>query len=165
MALTFKLIPPVRLKHLIFDLSREINDCASVVKLDIQKHIKEAKSIEDESGLKPLAPATVAMKSKAKAGWMYDGKPLTGAQAAKIRRHATDPLQATENLLMNQKIAKATSARQVAEIEIGPTREKIYFKYLDEARTVWGISDGTVAKIDELIIARCDRLLARHDHD
>lgn len=161
MALTHKIIPPVKLTHLKFDLHQEINDSASVVKLDIQRHIKEAKSIEDESALKPLAPATVVTKSKAKAGWTYDGKPLTAAQAAKIRSHATDPLQAIENLLHNQKIEKATSARQVAEITIGPTREKIYFAYLDEERTVFGISDGAEKKIDDLLIARIDRLLAK----
>jgi hypothetical protein len=134
------------------DLSRELNDCLDICKLDIQDHIK--KGIEIESGLPmaPLAESTVVSKSRSK--------------NAKVVKHAHDTLQATENLLRNQLKDKATPANQEARLYIGVTREEIA-GYLQEgtpkmpARPFFAISEKASSKIDELIGLKISRWLMK----
>jgi len=204
-----KVVGMPELKFLHFDLSPELNDSASICKLDIQAHFKEHKRIDTEGPLKPLAPSTVYAKlhaggkglavrqeraklrkemkerrareeaSKptvpAPEGLLPTLKPkapkkprvkkakkkkrrYTDAEAARVRLHAHDPLIATENLMFNQKIGKATTANQTATVEIGPTRETIY-GYHHDTRPVFGISEGVDKKIDQLVELRIDRIL------
>ena len=154
-----KVVGMPELKFLHFDLSQELNDAASICKLDIQQHFKEHKRIDTEGPLKPLAPSTIAAKSKASKGKRY-----TAAEAARVRKHAHDPLIATENLMFNQKLGKATPSRQEATVQIGPTRETIY-SYHDDTRPVFGISEGVDTKIDHLFEARIDRILGKVFND
>ena len=209
-----KVVGMPELKFLHFDLSQELNDAASICKLDIQQHFKEHKRIDTEGPLKPLAPSTIYAKlhaggkglavrleraklrkemkerkareeaSKptvpAPAG-LFPVKPkapkkprvkkakkkrrrYTDAEAARVRKHAHDPLIATENLMFNQKLGKATPSRQEATVQIGPTRETIY-SYHDDTRPVFGISDGVDKKIDQLIELRIDRILRKVFND
>lgn len=134
------------------DLTRELNDAAKIVKLDIQTKMKDGKDYRGET-LAPLADSTVQRKRKSK--------------NAKTRANAEKPMLATENLLRNQNIVKATKQKQSVEIYIGPTREEIYGYHADgpdhnsnlPVRETFGLADNLGDKIDQMVINNIERML------
>ncbi len=133
------------------DLTRELNDAAAIVKTDIQKRYRDKIDL-DGSATAPLAESTIASKLRSK--------------NKKVVANASNPLRATDNMMLNQKITKATKSNQVATIEIGPTRDEIYTYHHEgtakmPARPKFGIGDGVDAKIDEMVVRRIEGILAK----
>lgn len=137
------------LSKIVLDLSPEINRAATVIKRDIQEHIANEERIDGKGKQAPLSALTVAAKT---------------AKGGAAALHANDILIETENLWRNQRIDKATTAKQSAEITVGPTREEIA-TYLQDgtermpARPFFGISDKGEASILRMVELAIERKL------
>lgn len=137
-------------KLLKLDLSKQLNDAAAIVKTDIQNRYKNKIDL-DGSPTAPLAPSTVEAKLRSK--------------NKKIASNANNPLRATDNMIVNQKIDKATKVSQTVTISIGPTRDEIYSYHHEgttniPARPKFGIGEGVDKKIDLFVTREIDRILS-----
>lgn len=146
------------------DLSQEINRAADIIKSDIQKHIWDEDRIDGGGSHYPLANSTVIQKARKK------GKLSTGTRTARQQLSAgASPehvLIDTGNLYTNQKIQRASKARQRAEITIGPTRAQIGV-WLQEGtekmpeRPFFGISQAAEKKVETMIVGAILREINR----
>lgn len=133
------------------DLSKELNMCAEIVKKNIRKRMKAHKDIRGVA-LTPLAAKTIKRKASS-------GNPT-------VSKNAKNPMLATENLLKNQVVDKATKTNQVVTISIGPTRSEIYgYHHNGEGslpqRQTFGIGPDDPAEFQKLIIYRIDSALSK----